>query len=74
MTKAWEIRTLNAAPSMNETVETITGTFVDACNAARESFAKTGRRAAVNAANDIYWWFRVTSQGEINRNTNAATR
>lgn len=69
--KTWEIRTLNAAPSMNETVETITGTYIDACNAARDAFNRTGRRS--NVVTGMYWWFRASKAGEINRNTNAAT-
>jgi hypothetical protein len=68
----WEIRTLNAAPSMNETVKTITGTYIEACNAARAIFAETGRRT--NVVTGMYWWFRANKAGEINRNTNAATR
>lgn len=72
MTQDWQVRTLRPAPAMTESVELVHGTYEDACEAARESYARTGRRSSV--VTGTTYWFRVDHRGEVNRNTHAATR
>jgi hypothetical protein len=66
MNAEWQIRTLHPAPAMTEQVATFSGTYEDACNAARESYRKTGRRSAV--VSGMTYWFRVGASGEVDRN------
>ena len=68
----WQIRTMRPSPSMCETTATITGSYADACNAARDAYASTGRSSSV--VRDAFYWFRVGDTGEVNRNLNAKTR
>jgi hypothetical protein len=67
----WEIRTLNAAPGMSETIAAFTGTYEQACQKARDSFAKTGRRTAV--VRDMYYWFTIRNGVETDFNRRGET-
>lgn len=51
---------------MTEDRRPFTGTYDQACDAARQSFEATGRRSSV--VSGAYYWFLVDSRGETDRN------
>jgi len=70
MSTQWEIRTLNAGPSMSETIETFDGTYNEACAVARARHAAHGRRVSV--VRGMYYWFTIREGEEIDKNRRAA--
>ena len=72
----YAIFTLRPRPSMSEDREMFFApTYADAVKLCRERFAQSGRTtklcSASNGVPGIYWWHRITTEGEQDRNTNA---
>jgi hypothetical protein len=69
METTYEIRTLNPAPSMCESVELFTGTYAAAVAACHASYRRTGRRTAV--VSYTQYWHIVRDGVATDRNFNS---
>lgn len=70
----YAITTLCPAPSMNVDKVPFEGTFADAVEVARASYAKTGRTTRVCCKHGLKSWFSITAKGEECTNTGAVYR
>ena len=70
----YAITTLRPAPSMQIDKAPFKGTFAQAVEVARESFAKTGRVTRVCCKHGLKSWFSITAAGEKNENFGAVYR
>lgn len=72
--RTYDIKTLDPAPAMTETVTKFRGTYRDAVRAAHEQFRAVGRRVAVSSEGCLHWWHRVAEDVFTDRNINSGVR
>ena len=67
--KAWEIRTLQRAPSMNEGCRVFIGTYLEAVAECHLIHRETWRRCSVVA--DGFYWHTAEKGQSVDHNTNS---
>lgn len=68
---AWEIRTLQRAPSMNEDTRVFIGTYLEAVAECHQVHRETGRTCSV--VKGAFYWHRVEHGKSTDKNTNSGS-
>ncbi len=71
MKTTYEIKTLNPAPSMNQTSVFFSGTYQQAVDAARLIYSSAKRTTSVHTTKTTTAWFVIKDGKETDNNTNS---